>query len=55
MLLSYSLVAQEGNYSFTESFKVAEPVRLDISAEDGNIEMLASNQSNVKVHYIVKV
>jgi DUF4097 and DUF4098 domain-containing protein YvlB len=54
LVLNYSSQAQEDNYSFKESFKISEPAQLVISSDDGNIEVMPSDQNNIEVHYIVK-
>lgn len=54
LVLNYSTRAQEDNYSFKESFKVNAPAQLVISSDDGNIEVLPSDQSRMEVYYIVK-
>ena len=54
LAFSYTTRAQNDNYSFKEAFEVTAPAQLVISSEDGNIEVLPSDQNRIEVYYIVK-
>lgn len=54
--LSYTTacIAQDFDYSFKESYKIAQPGELRLSTSDGNIEIVPSNGSDIEVYFITK-
>ena len=47
-------MAQDFEYSFSESYKVSSPVTLKIQTSDGNIEVKPSSGNEIKVYYIAR-
>lgn len=46
--------AQDREYSFKESYTISAPAQLVISAADGNIDVIASSGSEIRVLYVVR-
>jgi hypothetical protein len=46
--------AQNGDYSFKETYSITSPARLSVSSFDGNIEVMNSNESEIQVFYIAR-
>lgn len=54
VILSYECVAQKQKYSYNETYQVSESPTLNISSQDGDIEIYPSDKNEIEVFYIVK-
>ncbi len=54
LVLNYNSRAQQPDYSYSESYKVAKPAQLLVNSRDGNIEISPSDENSIQVRYIVK-
>lgn len=54
VLLTVSVKSQEFDFSFKETFDLAVPANLIISADNSNIEVVAHEKNSIEVFYIVQ-
>ncbi len=47
-------LAQDFDYSFTETYKVSTPANLSIGTSDGNIDVQAGSGNEIKVYYVAR-
>jgi DUF4097 and DUF4098 domain-containing protein YvlB len=49
-----TVIGQDFDYSFKETYKVASPAELDLSSSDGSLDIIPSDGNQIQVFYIVR-